>query len=97
MSGQVTVQGHIDRLTAWIRGRGLATPALLLLETSKPLLPIGAQMVLLLQPLLGAFGPVLGWLGDDEALHEMASWLEDPAAVDQVLARLEEQAVDGDR
>jgi hypothetical protein len=94
VSEQATNQGHIDRLTAWIRGRGLTAPALLLLETSKPLLPIGAQMVLLLQPLLGAFGPLLGWLGDDQALREMASWLEDPAAVDQVLARLEEQAVD---
>ena len=92
MSEQATGQGHIDRLTAWIRGRGLTMPALLLLETSKPLLPIGAQMVLLLQPLLGAFGPALGWLGEDEALREVAAWLEDPAAVDRVLACLEERA-----
>lgn len=94
MSEQATRQAHVERLTAWIRGRGLVAPALLLLETSKPLLPIGAQMILLLQPLLGAFGPLLGWLGDDEALREMASWLEDPEAVEQVLVRLEEQAVD---
>jgi hypothetical protein len=66
----------------------------LLLETSKPLLPIGAQLILVLQPLLGAFGPLLGWLGEDEALHEMVSWLEDPAAVDQVLVRLDEQVMD---
>ena len=93
-SERATDQGYIERLTAWIRGRGLAAPALLFLETSKPLLPIGAQMVLLLQPLLGAFGPMLGSLGDDEALSGLVSWLEDPAAVDQLLARLEEQAVD---
>jgi hypothetical protein len=84
----------MDRLAAWIRGRGLAAPALLLLETSKPLLPIGAQLVLLLQPLLGALGPAVGPFGDDEALCEMASWLEDPAAVDRMLVRLEEQAMD---
>jgi hypothetical protein len=90
VSEQVTDQGHIDRLAAWIRGRGLAAPALVLLETSRPLLPIGAQLVLLLQPLLGALGPGLGPLGDDEALSEMARWLEDPAAVDRMLVRLEE-------
>jgi len=94
MSEQAADRAHIDRLTAWIQDRGLAAPALLLLETSKPLLPIGAQMLLLLQPLLGAFGPALGWPGEDEALREYAAWLEDPAAVDRVLARLEEQAVD---
>jgi len=94
MSEQAAGQAHIDRLTAWIQERGLAAPAFLLLETSKPLLPIGAQMLLLLQPLLGALGPVLGWLGEDEALREVAAWLEDPAAVERVLARLEERAVD---
>jgi hypothetical protein len=91
---QAPGQEQIDRLTAWIRAHGLAAPALLMLETSKPLLPIGAQLVLLLQPLLGAVGPALGWLGDDAALSDVARLLEDPVAVDEVLTRLEERAVD---
>lgn len=91
---QAADRAQIDRLTAWIRERGLTAPALLLFETSKPLLPIGAQLLLLLQPLLGALGPATAWLGGDVGLHKCVAWLEDPAAVDQLLTRLEEQALD---
>jgi hypothetical protein len=93
-SERAASRAQIDRLTAWIQDRGLTAPALLLFETSKPLLPIGAQLLLLLQPLLGAFGPAIGWLGEDTGLRACVSWLEDPAAVDRLLTRLEEQALD---
>jgi hypothetical protein len=66
----------------------------LLFETSRPLLPIGGQLLLLLQPLFGALGPALGWLGEDETLRACAAWLEDPTAIDRLLARLEGQALD---
>jgi hypothetical protein len=91
---QTAAKVQVDRLAAWIQDRGLAAPAMALFETSKPLLPIGAQLLLLLQPLLGAFGPAIGWLGDDAGLRACAAWLEDPAAVDDLLTRLEERAVD---
>jgi hypothetical protein len=94
LSEQTAGRARVDQLAAWIQERGLTAPALLLFETSKPLLPIGAQLLLLLQPLLGAFGPAIGWLGEDETLHACVAWLEDSAAVDRLLARLEGQGLD---
>lgn len=67
----------IGRLAGWIAAHGLASPAILFLELSKPLALLGGQALLLLQPLLG--GP----------LDEWAEWVEDPATIDQVLDRLE--------
>lgn len=75
-------EASIDRLAAWIRSRGLVEPAVLLLEASKPLLPIGGQALLLVQPLLG-------WLGSERDLNEFVELLEDPAGVERLLSQLE--------
>ena len=75
-------EASIDRLVNWIRARGLAEPAVLLLEASKPLLPIGSQALLLVQPLLG-------WLGNERDLNEYVELFEDPAGVERLLTRLE--------
>ena len=68
---------RIGRLAGWIVARGLESPAILLLEMTKPLAFVGSQALLVLQPLLGG------------ALDEWADMLEDPATVDQILDRLE--------
>ena len=75
-------EASIDRLVNWIRARGLSEPAVLLLEASKPLLPIGSQALLLVQPLLG-------WLGSGRDLDEFVELFEDPAGVERLLTRLE--------
>jgi hypothetical protein len=93
-NGQPAGKAQIDRLAAWIQDRSLTAPAMLLFETSKPLLPIGAHLLLLLQPLLGAVGPAMGGPGQDSGLQAWVTWLEDPEAVDRLLERLEEQAPD---
>jgi hypothetical protein len=67
----------IGRLAGWITARGLASPAILFFELSKPLALLGSQALLVLQPLLGG------------ALDEWAELLENPATVDQILDRLE--------
>lgn len=67
----------IGRLAGWITARGLESPAILFFEWSKPLALVGSHALLLLQPLLGG------------ALDEWAELLEDPAAIDQILDRLE--------
>jgi hypothetical protein len=82
----------IDRLAHWITARGLAAPAVLFLEASKPLAPIGSQVLLLFQPMLGAIGPTLGWFDDDQIVAEYAELLEDTANVDRVLEALEREA-----
>ena len=67
----------IGRLAGWIKARGLESPAILFFEICKPLALLGSQALLVLQPLTGG------------ALNEWADLLEDPAAVDQILDRLE--------
>lgn len=84
----------IERLVAWLHERGLAAPAVLLLEVSKPLLPIGSQFLLLAQPLIEPLGSALGWRHADGALAECAELLEDPLAVEEVLVRLESRSVE---
>ena len=79
----------IDRLARWITARGLAAPAVLFLEASKPLSAIGSQVLLLFQPVLGTIGPTLGWFDDDQIVAEYAELLEDPANVDRLLECLE--------
>jgi len=75
-------EASIERLVRWIQARGLAEPAVLFIEASKPLLPIGSQALLLVQPLLGL-------LGSDRDLNEFVELLEDPAGVERILSRLE--------
>ena len=70
----------IGRLAGWITARGLESPAILLLELSKPLAVLGSQALLVLQPLLGG------------ALNEWAGLLEDPATIDQILDQLDRSA-----
>jgi len=72
----------IERLTDWIRGAGLTEPAVLFLEASKPLAPLGSQLLLMLQPLLG---PVLA---------DYAALFEDPDGVDRVLDDLERRTAE---
>jgi hypothetical protein len=83
-------RAKLDRLVDWVRSRGLAVPAIALLEISKPLAPIGSHMLLLLQPLVGFVGPMWGVFEEDRALAEYAALLEDPATIDQMVARLEQ-------
>ena len=67
----------IERLAHRIERWGLVTPALLLLEVSRPLSFFGSQILYLTQPLLGP------------AVARYARLLEDPSSVEQLLARLE--------
>jgi hypothetical protein len=79
----------IERLAEWVAARGLRSPAILLLEANKPLATIGAQALLFFQPLLGLVGPALGWSGGEGPAADWAALLENPAAVDRILERLE--------
>ena len=89
MESSVSVRGEtarreqmIGQLAGWIAARGLESPAILLLELTRPLALLGSQALLLLQPLLG---------GD---LDEWADLLQDPAAIDQILVQLEPRDAD---
>ena len=70
-------RGLIERVARRIERRGLVAPAVLFLETLRPLSFLGGQMLYLAQPILG------------QSAAEYAALLEDPGGVDRLLARLE--------
>ncbi len=79
-------------LVNWIRERGLELPAILFLQAGKPLAPIGGQMLLFFQPILGALGSMLGWPGSERIWADYASLLENPADIERILELMEKPA-----
>lgn len=79
----------IDDLAAGLEGRGLVSPAILLLEANRPLAFLGSQLLLLAEPLLGLFG----WAG---RAQQWSALLQDPSAVDYLLLRLEHDRTQGE-
>jgi hypothetical protein len=90
--GTVHPEDTIDRLSAWIQAKGLAVPAMFLLEVGKPLALIGSQLFYLFQPLMGF--PLGGGL-DERTADRYAAFLEDPANVERLLRRLEDGEASG--
>jgi len=66
-------------LAAWVAGRGLSAPAIVLLELIKPFGFISSQMLLVADPLIGEVGRHYAWL------------LEDRQHIEQLLELLESQ------
>lgn len=81
-SSHVEHEAHLDQLAAAIARRGWQAPARLALESGRPLALLGSQFLWLAQPLLGLF------ISPAEVVH-LARLLEEPAAVDALLRRLE--------
>ncbi len=73
----------IDSIARRVVGRGLAAPAVFLLEMHKPLCFFGSQMLLLGSPILG---PFVGF----GRLARLSSLIENRANVDLLLGRIEE-------
>lgn len=75
-------QQIVDRAANRIAGLGLTAPAILFLEMNKPLAYLGAQLLFAAQPFLS--------LAFNQAdLRDLAEIIEDPAGVEQLVARLE--------
>jgi hypothetical protein len=72
----------IERLAQRIIRLGLETPALLLLESHRPVIFLAGQTLLVAQPLLSAFM-------DPELVEGYAELLAQPEAVDRLAQRLE--------
>lgn len=73
----------IDRVSAAIVSRGLAAPAIIALETCRPLGYLGSQALHFFAPFLTAFG-------DNHAYHDFTTFLERPGAIEVLLHRIEE-------
>lgn len=72
----------IEKVAAKITGLGLTAPAILLLETHKPLAFIGSQLLLVAQPTLDIFLP-------HNLAHNMSNLLADPDQLEKLLVTLE--------
>ncbi len=75
----------IDRLAERIAHRGLAVPAVLLLDLFRPFSFIASQALLLCQPLSG-------WMNMEQQVADYAGLLADRSNLDYLVARLEQGA-----
>jgi hypothetical protein len=81
-------QQLVDRFARRIAGLGMTAPAILFLETYKPLAFLGAQLLWVAQPFLS-----LGFNTAD--LHDLALLMEDRSGVAELIDRLESSQADG--
>jgi hypothetical protein len=73
----------IDRLCRQVHARGLETPALIFLESVRPLNFVSSQT-------LHFFAPVLSAIADAQACNELAAFLEHRGSIDYLCRRIEE-------
>ena len=85
MEEPVDVAALVDRAAKWIVEKGLATPAVFLLEMHKPVAPFGSMMMLGAIPFLG---PFVGF----GALERFALMAEDRNNVERLICRIEQLA-----
>ncbi len=72
----------IDRIATIIHQHGWQFPAQLALESGRPLTVVGGQLMWVMQPFLSLFITT-------ETVRQTAQLLEDSAAIDALLARLQ--------
>ena len=73
----------VDRVSRFLIRFRMTVPAILALESIKPLSVIGSQFMHLLTPSIGAFLSPHAW-------NEMAKLLEEREGIDYVISRIEE-------
>ena len=73
----------VDRLCRQVAERGLTTPALIFLESVRPLNFVSSQT-------LQFFAPILSVVADPQACEDLAAFLEHRGSVDFLCKRIEE-------
>ena len=73
----------IDRLCRQVHARGLVTPALIFLESVRPLNYVSSQT-------LHFFAPILSVIADAQACRELADFLEHRGSIDYLCRCIEE-------
>ena len=81
----------IDKLARWIVKHGLETPAVMFLESMKPLSFIGSQMWLMYAV------PMLGIVVDEHESSEFGLLFEDRRNVEALIRRVEELVREADK
>lgn len=81
----------VDNLANWIIDHRLETPAIMFLESMKPLSFIGSQLWLM-------YGvPLLGIVVDEQQSSELGLLFEDRKNVEALICRIEELAREADK
>lgn len=80
----------VDRLCRQVVERGMATPALVFLESVRPLNYVTSQT-------LQFFAPILSVVADAKACQDLADFLEHRGSVDYLCRRIEEMAKNSER
>jgi hypothetical protein len=75
----------VERLCQQVVARGMTTPALVFLETARPLNYVSSQV-------LQFFNPILTLVADPAACRELAEFLEHRGSIDYLCRRIEEIA-----
>ena len=78
-----TQKAAVDRLARFLIRFRMTVPAILTLESVRPLSVIGSQFMHLLSPSIGAFLSAHAW-------DEIAKLLEEREGIDYVISRIEE-------
>jgi hypothetical protein len=76
-------ENFLNDVAEMIQRRGWRLPALVALEAGRPLALVGGQLLWLAQPALSLIIPA-------STIGQFARLLEEPAALDRLMARLEE-------
>ena len=82
------IESALERGARWVVEKGLATPAVFLLELHKPVAPIGSMMILAAMPFLG---PFVGF----GAMERLALFTEERGNVERLIRRIEELSCRG--
>ena len=80
--GEVPLPASLERFAEGVVERNLETPAILLLETARPLSFLSSQLVFAASPLMQA-------LVDGKTLHALGTALEDRRMVGRLIERIE--------
>ena len=78
-----TQQEAVDAVAKFLNKFRLTVPAIVALESIKPLSVVGSQFMHILSPSIGAFLSPHAW-------NEMAKLLEEREGIDYVISRIEE-------
>ena len=81
-----TENAFVEQVAAFVEARGLRLPALLALEAGRPLTFLGGQFLWLAQPALSLIWP-------SQWIRQGAQLLEEPDAVEALIARLEREEI----
>ncbi len=74
----------LTKIACEIKRRGLETPAILFLESHRPLAPLGGQLAVMFSPFLGIF-----FAGGAFDLQKYTSLLRDPKNVNLLIKMIE--------